>query len=215
MYMDITLPPILRLPDDVWESISSASGWCWREKAELIYTLTSSPNVRAGVEIGVFGGRSLLPMCLGLAKNQGIAYGYDPYEKHRVYQVDQSYWDKLDYDGLMHEAMGLLSKYGISTDVLQRKRSLDASLNHPGGIQFLHIDGSHYMWDTVLDLALWTRKLDVGGWLLLDDTNYDAVVDSAVLLKPGGFEYSCTTFNDNPTAKGEAQLWQKVSAEHQ
>jgi predicted O-methyltransferase YrrM len=64
--------------DDLFER--QLPGWCTKEKAYTLASLVIGTRPAVIVEVGVFGGRSFLPMALALKElGKGMAIGIDPW----------------------------------------------------------------------------------------------------------------------------------------
>jgi predicted O-methyltransferase YrrM len=72
---------------DVLHYMSELHGWCAPGKAKLLVDLVLKTKPNIILEIGVWGGKSLIPMAYALRENgRGIAYGIDPWESHESVQ---------------------------------------------------------------------------------------------------------------------------------
>jgi Methyltransferase domain len=199
------------ITDEVWALIDKQPGWCWRQKAELIYRVASEPQVKVGVEIGVFGGRSLLPLCMAILSKGGSVFGFDVYKKHRTTsgQGHQEWWDKLDFARLEADTKDLLEKYGGWKDIIHKTSSAVAVMQFENdSVQFIHIDGSHRTWDAMQDIVLWELVLAPGGYMLLDDTNLEELQPVLGMLKYSDLE-KLETLKNPVDGKSETQLWRK------
>lgn len=201
--------------EEVWDQIKDEPGWCWREKSDFLYNLAAKAEpYRNIVEIGVFGGRSLLPLVAGAEFNGGIlrgslVRGYDIYERHPAENKEgaQEWWDKIDYEKLHHGALTLMDRCGFKFSVIEKLSSVDASLLHGRDtLAILHIDGSHRTWDAMEDVMIWNRKLCVGGHLILDDTNWPELKPVVAMVNEGPFSLVATVAEEG---KGEMKVWVK------
>ena len=61
--------------------VSSLEGWCTAEKAQRLYDLIKESNSMLTIELGVFGGRSLIPMAMAHRdKESGYIIGFDAWK---------------------------------------------------------------------------------------------------------------------------------------
>src|SRR5262249_6565282 len=61
--------------------LEGVDGWCTPFKAAKLYELASQSDCQLAVEIGVFGGKSLLPIALAFQeKGSGSAYGIEAWD---------------------------------------------------------------------------------------------------------------------------------------
>jgi hypothetical protein len=64
------------------QALPFLEGWCSKEKACAFIDLVLQEKPQTCVEIGVFGGKSLLPVAMALKSlGQGIVIGVDPWDK--------------------------------------------------------------------------------------------------------------------------------------
>ena len=57
------------------------TGWCSKDKGGVLFDLVIKSRPKVVVEIGVFGGKSVIPMAVGLKANgRGMIYGIDPWD---------------------------------------------------------------------------------------------------------------------------------------
>lgn len=201
----------MMLPDEMWKAIEPAPGWCWREKADRIYEIASEPFIGEAVEIGVYGGRSFLPLVAGVSTHGGRARGFDIYEPHKVSTEDgQKHWDTIDYQGVHNEVIELLKRFGYTGRLVEKMSSEEArSLYWACDIQYVHIDGSHRPWDAVEDIIMWSQRLSPRGFMLLDDTHWSELELACALMKHGDYELLETLNDPTPGVKGQTQIWRK------
>ena len=60
--------------------LPSIHGWCSYEKAEKFVETITDQKPQLCVEIGVFGGSSLIPQALALKPHSGVIIGIDPWK---------------------------------------------------------------------------------------------------------------------------------------
>ena len=173
----------------MWERIDKAHGWCWREKADRIYDLACD-GVKDAVEIGVYGGRSFLPLVAGIVPRGGNVHGFDVYKSYRLPNAEhQKWWDELDFIEIEQSAKRLLNAFGFGGGLITRISSVEASRFYfDETLDYVHIDGSHRTWDALEDIVIWSRRLKPGGWLLLDDTNWTELGIPVELMKHSDFD---------------------------
>ena len=85
------------------EIVASLPGWCTPEKAQRLFDLVIESNAQFTCELGVFGGRSFIPLALAhKQKGTGFALGIDAWKKEVSLEGTNSlenneYWSKIDY----------------------------------------------------------------------------------------------------------------------
>ena len=87
-------------------TINSLEGWCTEDKIIKLYNLIIEVKPYFLVEIGVFGGKSLLSQAFALKENnKGIIHGIDSWKSSDcIAGMDHNdaihWWQTLDYDNI-------------------------------------------------------------------------------------------------------------------
>lgn len=152
-------------------------GWCTIEKANAMIDAVYGVNAQTCVELGVFGGKSLIAMALACKfKGTGVAVGVDPWKLGDCLEgtndpANAEWWSKLDleaiYRGFIRKVLDLGLTYQCqwlryrSSDVLPFFRD--------GSIDILHQDSNHSEEVSCFELDAWTPKIATGGLLIQDD----------------------------------------------
>jgi len=162
-------------------------GWVTPEQgihmAELIMEI--SPNVV--VEIGVFGGRSLIAQALACREN-GQSHGDAPRGKGRVYGIDpwkteatlegetdenKKWWSTVDMHEIHKKCMEAIWRLNLDRHVrVIRGASQDVSVifrQKETRPDILFIDGNHSEVSSCRDVQLYLPLLRSGGFLWFDD----------------------------------------------
>ena len=166
---------------DLFQKIASTNkvldGWCSEEKALTLASLVIAFRPSLIVEIGVYGGRSLIPMALACqAVNHGLVIGIDPWSKEvamreQTTQEDRDWWEtKVDLEKIRTDFMARIAEYQLEKFVrIERKESKDVPA--PSGVSILHVDGAHS--DTALhDIVKFAPNVVVGGYCVTDDSTW-------------------------------------------
>ena len=174
--------------------INAMEGWCTGFKANIISNLTKKIQDMNGsctaIEIGVFGGRSLL--ALGYQLNQpSHVFGVDPYSAqesvmHQKEEANKNYWSKIDYDKIKNGAFnGIREKQDVISMLVMT--SIQASKLFTNELfDVIHLDGNHSEETSCMDVELWFNKLKKGGYWIMDDTNWKTTQRAINLLKEKG-----------------------------
>jgi cephalosporin hydroxylase len=138
--------------------------------AQLI--LDTKPEVI--VEIGVYAGRSLLPMALALKHNgKGKIYGIDPWDVEVVKESASSGedWEPTQehLDGVRAQLERTILDMGLPV-VLLHVRSEQVFV--PMVIDILHIDGGHSEGQALGDVEGHVPNVREGGYIWFDDCNW-------------------------------------------
>lgn len=176
--------------DEVVHSNERINGWCPLEKAFALYDSVLALSAQFGcpitcVELGVFYGKSLVPMALALqdaAPNHGIAIGIDPFTQEAIAEgkagigaekIDVAWWhDNVDLEA---------ARIGCIREIAARKLNRFCQLkvgmpeefvDQVGPIHLLHIDDNHTKIVSMRNATTWLPKVVPGGLIFVDDCNW-------------------------------------------
>lgn len=183
------------LPSDLKELVlqnfhNVITGFCWEEKAlkiaEIIWTL----KPRWSVEIGVYGGKSFIPIGTVISyidKNQGLhrALGVDVWEAnaaadcyentpHDVFWRNQKLLDKVRNEAFQH----VNNLQTLSVQLYIGTSEQASKCFQQNEISFCHIDGNHSEQHVYRDISNWWSKIHTNGVIVLDDIGW--IPDGAV-----------------------------------
>jgi len=164
-------------------------GWCTPEKAYKMASLIKSNDMC--VELGVWGGRSLLPICF-MTKNKVI--GIDAWSKESSLEginsiENDNWWSKIDYNNMFEYTKNILTKYGCINSRLIRSRSKDVShLFQDNSIDFLHQDSNHSEKISCEEVELYHNKVKINGIWVFDDTDWETTLKAQELLHSYGYK---------------------------
>ena len=182
------------LPD----SIFTLNGWCTREKAEFLYNLVVKSESELTVELGVFAGRSLIPMALAhKAQGKGHVYGIDPWQKSASTQnydtqdANYQWWNNLNHDAIYTCFLKSLHDYLVDdiTTTIRTTSSAHSTVDTfaPESIYILHQDGNHSEDTSCTEIELYTPKVRKGGYWVMDDTDWETTRKAQELILTKGF----------------------------
>jgi hypothetical protein len=164
-------------------------GWCTVEKALKMASLIKPTDFC--VELGVWGGRSLLPICC-MTKNKVI--GIDAWSKQSSLEgkndkENDIWWSKIDYDKMFEYTKSILSKYGCVNARLIRCKSKDVSnMFLDESIDFLHQDSNHSELISCEEVELYHKKVKKNGIWVFDDTDWETTIKAQKLLENYGYK---------------------------
>lgn len=176
---------------ETWSIIEPLHGWCTREKSDALVDLVLTAHPRTCVEIGVFGGRSLIAigMALRALDEGGMAYGIDPWRLEAALEGDvgeenRDWWsNKVDLDDVHRSCMTAIWTAGLEPHVtVIRAASQHVARLFPGkSIDVIHCDGNHSEASSLRDVRTYVPLLKDGGYFLFDDSDW-ATTQKAVRL---------------------------------
>lgn len=190
-------------------NIDKIHGWCTIEKCLKIQEIIEKYNLKFCVELGVFGGKSLIAIALSL-KNNGKVIGIDAWDKNVCLLGENDiknneWWQKIDYEYFYNYTIELIKEYNCDQIVeIWRNTSenvYDKFENE--SIDFLHIDANHSESESTKDVTLYAPKIKINGFILLDDTDWITTKNAQDLLTQNlGF--------DEIFDSGKYKIYQKV-----
>jgi predicted O-methyltransferase YrrM len=162
----------------VSESQRLLHGWCSDEKAAFIAALLSEYKPEICVEIGVFGGRSLIPAAAALkANNRGVIFGIETWNnqvatEYATNDVNDAWWSKVDFKLVKSDLM----RFILDHDLVDVVKFVELPSSKANGaffeIDYLHIDGAHSVFNAAEDVVLYARNVKKGGFVIMDDANW-------------------------------------------
>lgn len=124
------------------------------------------------MEIGVFGGQSLLAAGFALQRFGGKIAGVDPYDLGD--KASQDWWTKCkqEPERLYTELIESIRVNGLSevVDVVRRPSEIYA-VTCPPAIHYLHIDGDHSEAGAMADGEVYFPRVAPGGFVMIDDAD--------------------------------------------
>ncbi len=177
--------------------VAKAHGWCTLEKALGMAGLVLGTQPKIVVELGVFGGRSLIPMALAMqelnrdraAWAKGVVFGIDPWNKEACLEgandiANDKWWSKLNLEDIYVSCRDLVEQFELATVCyLVRQRSEIAAETLVDTIDILHIDGNHSELTSCRDVELWLPKVRRGGFVWADDLDWATTQKAVGILE--------------------------------
>ena len=169
-------------------------GWCTPEKALKIVEVVLTHNPKVCVELGVFGGRSLLPIAVA-AGEEATVIGVDAWAALASLEgtnnkANDDWWKTIDYDHFFKYTRQLLDSHGCQSTQLWRDKSVNVSHKFADtSINLLHQDSNHSEEVSCAEVELYWNKVSPGGIWIFDDTNWPTTHKAQTLLESKG--YAC------------------------
>lgn len=165
-------------------------GWTTPEKAKAMAELILKHRPPLVVEIGVFGGRSLVPQAMALQElGTGIVVGIDPWTHEAALEGEvgagnAEWWGKLDLDNIAKGAWAAVQDEGVAKHAVLARAGSEAAapLFMPGAIGVLHIDGNHSELASCRDVELYYPLVQSGGYIWFDDADWSTTQKAITLL---------------------------------
>ena len=183
-------------------------GWCSQEKAEVMIDLIRLIHAKTIVEIGVFGGKSLIPMAVAVKDCEGAqVYGIDPWTVEASVDglegAHKDWWGQIDHEALLTDLESKIRSLDLQKQItLIRATSEEAYFSQD--IDFLHIDGNHSDTSALFDVQKWVPLVRKGGLIFFDDLDWKYVSNAAEWLNT-----HCTPLCDFLGVDNEWGIWIK------
>jgi len=155
-------------------------GWCSLNKAgciiDCINEICADTKDPICVEVGVYGGKSVIPVVLELKRLQkGKLYAIDPWDNIEAtkgyFGEHYNFWFNVDLNNIYNLFLNLLNENNCSDYVeIIRKPSDEAP--EIDNINFLYIDGQHTE-QAIRDVHKYASKVLLNGYCVVDDINRD------------------------------------------
>ncbi len=183
------------MTDTLWNKISEllnpdkplVHGWCCLDKAKKLADCVTEHKPQLCVEIGVFGGASLLPQALALQANgSGKIVGIDPWSTDAALEEmsqpeNISWWGKVNLLQMYQHCKDHVAQLKLQDHVLLVRDKAENVVGSfaDGSIDLLHIDGNHSEALSYKDAVLYLPKVASGGTIFFDDVHWTDGHDSS------------------------------------
>jgi predicted O-methyltransferase YrrM len=176
-----------RLISRIISALPAIQGWCTERKAVWLADLIAENGCGRVLEIGIFGGRSLIPMAMAVKDRvpEGSVFGVEAWSNAVAVETATSaesdtWWREVDLKAikagflrnlLENDLTGIVKVLEMSSD--QAFKQLTATgIEH---FDLIHVDGSHSQAQALQDVEMWAGLLQPGGILVLDDIGWPSV----------------------------------------
>jgi cephalosporin hydroxylase len=152
----------------------SVEGWCSDEKGSAMIDLVLATKPSTCVEIGVFGGSSILPTALALKTNgMGVVYAIDPWDNSECVKgqdaPNSEWWGNVDLGRIFNSFKSMLATNQLQKHVVTLRTTAENAAEKIEDIDILHIDGNHSEDAVMTDVKLYFPKVKRGGYIWCDD----------------------------------------------
>jgi predicted O-methyltransferase YrrM len=163
-------------------------GKCSREKALFLARTVLAECPRVGVEIGVFGGRSIIP-CAAAMRHNGAGFMFavetwapDATVANPTDDAPDASWSRVELPRVKHE----FYRFVAAVDLTRQVRLVEA---RPGQaamlfdqIDFLHVSGSQCVGKAAEAALLYASKVRRGGIVVLDGIDWTGAESGREIL---------------------------------
>lgn len=167
-----------RVKQQAFGLMNQLEGWCSFEKAAVLIDIILQSKPETIVEIGVYGGKSLVPMAYALEVNgKGEIFGIDPWATEESLKgiknaSSEYFWGSwVDHSAVMQNLINKIDQFNLQ-DRITLVRSSSEAADPIENIDILHIDGNHSDEASYLDVTKWAPLVKKGGFIILDDVTW-------------------------------------------
>jgi predicted O-methyltransferase YrrM len=171
-------------------------GWCTLEKANKMIDLVNLCKPSLVVELGVFGGRSLLALALACKYNNknSKVIGVDAWTSEASLEGTNSkendeWWANINYADMQNYTETVMKENEVN-DIVELWKAKSADVINQfadNSIDILHQDSNHSEEVSVKEVEIYSPKLKTGGYWIFDDINWDTTKKAQDLLVSKGF----------------------------
>lgn len=175
---------------------TSIHGWCTIEKANKLMEVVMSSDPTLSVELGVFGGRSLLPIAImsKYMNPKSRVIGIDAWSTQASLEginskENEEWWSEINYADIFEYTKTLMATNNVD-DIVELWKDTSknvASKFEDNSIDFLHQDSNHSEEVTCEEVELYWNKVKEGGYWVFDDTNWPTTKKAQDLLLLKGY----------------------------
>lgn len=160
----------------VLKNMRQLEGWCSNEKASILIDIIAELQPETIVEIGVWGGKSLIPMAYALKYNgKGTIYGIDPWSTQESAEgmdgANHTWWSSVDHIKILKGLKSKIGEFELQKEIVLIRSTSENCPDIPN-INILHIDGNHSDKASYLDVIKWVPLVQSGGLIIFDDVNW-------------------------------------------
>lgn len=145
-------------------------GWCTEEKAHALAAAIYTLRPEIIVEVGVWSGRSLIPMAIACREYDGTVIAIDPWEPRESVigqdATNSEWWGNVNHEEIYQYFLKQYQTWGLNNIDVRRMPS--DKVKPPSHISFLHIDGNHGDQE-IRDVRRFASKVRAGGLCFVDD----------------------------------------------
>lgn len=187
------------IKDAITRDIPLMEGWLCPERGLEMAELILDTRPQVVVEIGVFGGRSLVSQGLALKEiGEGKIYGIDAWKREVTYEgeseANKDWWAKVDMNDIHRKAMEALWNHGLDEFAIVLRCASQFCHDLFPAIDIIYIDGCHSEVASCRDVELYLPNVVQGGWLWLDDVDWVSTKKAQAMV-----EEKCDVMKDGGT----------------
>ena len=172
--------------------LETTDGWCSPKKAAWLTRLIASRQVKNVLEVGIFGGKSLIPIALAVqSAGGGTVIGVEPWSadvaiSEPTNETNDAWWASINFALVKERFFANSARYGVLAMIKVMEMNSDSAFRflEPGDRQFdlIHIDGAHSPERALRDAKSWSKLVKKGGLVVFDDIGWPSVMPARDFL---------------------------------
>ena len=162
------------------------------EEGSLAHSVDRVAASRKVLEVGIFGGKSLIPIALAVqSAGGGTVIGVEPWSadvaiSEPTDENNDAWWASVDFAQVKERFFANSARYGVLPMIKVMEMDSDSAFRflEPGGRQFdlIHIDGAHSPERALRDAKSWSKLVKKGGLVVFDDIAWPSVMPARDFL---------------------------------
>jgi len=188
----------MTLTEAVDHYIPTMQGWSTPEKCKRLMNLVVDTKLNS-LEIGIFGGRSLISMGFGHRETgAGISIGLDPWKREACVEgendkANDEWWKSLDLDSIYSGFVQQVVAHNLLNYVEWLRMSSKEALPILAGFYgkkfgVIHQDGNHSEAVSAWEIEKYSPLVADGCYWVMDDTNWASTATAQKLIVKLGFK---------------------------
>lgn len=193
------LPEHRRVPEliaRIQRVVPTLQGWCPVDKAMVLATHIIQRKPQLVVELGIFGGRSLIPMAMAVQCNgSGKVIGVDPWSKDAVVEgvndkSNEEWWTMIDLEEIYVNFVNQVLHLKLSEVCFWQRMKSDEAVRifKDDTIELMHCDSNHSEKVSLAEIDMWSPKVRTGGLWVMDDADWSTMQRAKEYILEKGFE---------------------------
>ena len=167
----------MNLFTQIEETTGSITGWCSLEKAFTLASIVMASRPKLCVEIGVWAGKSLVPVALACREiGYGKVIAIDPWKAEasvegQLHPADREWWSNQSHHDLIFDQFNQTLATLKLRNIVEIVRATSEEAIVPTGIGLLSLDGNHAD-QAIRDVERYAPNIVPGGYLVADDLGW-------------------------------------------
>jgi len=171
-------------------------GWCTVAKACDLFEIVEKYQPETCLEIGTFGGRSMVAIALALKKlGRGIVFGIDPWKVEACVEgsnpeENNQWWSNVPWQKIIASYFDKLQEFDVLGYVAHFRKHDTECLGYfrKSSIDLIHFDSNHSQEVACRTVKDWWPKLSKNAVIIMDDIDWSGQNKALELMKELGVE---------------------------